>query len=83
MPGQFYADFGGKGYLKNGMLKKKNSGTPRLQSQECRYTRFPALFAMPVEEIQQLRFVAAQAGEAEVGAVGDKNQLFGLLGELE
>ena len=83
MPGQFYADFGGKGYLKNGMLEKKNSGTPRVQSQECPYTRIPALFAMPVEEIQQLRFVAAQAGEAEVGAVGDEDQLFGLLGELE
>ena len=52
MPGQFYADFGGKGYLKNGVLKKKNIGTPWLQSQECRYTRFPALFAVPVEEIQ-------------------------------
>ena len=83
MPGQFYADFGGKGYLKNGMLKKKNSGTPWLQSQECRYTRFSALFAMPVEEIQQLRFVAAHTEEAEVGAVGDEDQLFGLLGELE
>ena len=83
MPGQFYADFGGKGYLKNGMLEKKNSGTPRLQSQECRYTRFSALFAMPVEEIQQLRFVAAHTEEAEVGAVGDEDQLFGLLGELE
>lgn len=84
MPGQFYADFGGKGYLKKrNVEKEKNSGISGLRWQECRYTRFPALFAMPVEEIQQLRFVAAFAGEAEVGAVGDEDQLFGLLGEIE
>lgn len=84
MPGQFYADFGGKGYLKKrNVEKEKNSGISGLRWQECRYTRFPALFAVPVEEIQQLRFVAAHAEEAEVGAVGDEDQLFGLLGELE
>ena len=83
MPGQFYADFGGEGYLKKRNVEKENSGTPWLQLQECRYTRFLALFAMPVEEIQQLRFVAALAGQAEVGAVGDNDELFGLLGKLE